>query len=112
MGGSAEPRATASCLRGADACALAFDGARLVGFTTAMSDGALFVFIPLLEVLSEHRGRGIGTELLRRVTNSLSPTYGTYVCCDEDVVPFYERAGFDRVVGMVRQDPAAAGSRA
>ena len=45
MGGSAEPRATASCLRGADACALAFDGARLVGFTTAMSDGALFVFM-------------------------------------------------------------------
>ncbi|HVF07003.1 MAG TPA: GNAT family N-acetyltransferase [Actinomycetota bacterium] len=86
----------------ADACVLAFDGHRLVGFATALTDRSLFAFIPLVEVVASHRGRGIGSELVRRVSRAVEPIYGVYVCCDEDTVGFYERLGFDRVVGMVR----------
>ena len=39
----------------------------VVGFVTAISDGILAAYIPLLEVLPAYRGRGIGTELMRRV---------------------------------------------
>jgi GNAT superfamily N-acetyltransferase len=38
---------------------------QVVGFVTAMGDGALGAFIPRLEALPECRGRGIGAELMR-----------------------------------------------
>jgi GNAT superfamily N-acetyltransferase len=95
---------------GADACLLAFDGDRLVGFATALTDRALFAFIPLVEVITSHRGRGIGSELVRRISRAVGPIYGTYLCCDEDTARFYEGLEFDRVTGMVRHDLEAARS--
>jgi GNAT superfamily N-acetyltransferase len=95
---------------GADACILAFDGDRLVGFATALTDRALFAFIPLVEVITSHRGRGIGSELVRRISRAVGPIYGTYLCCDEDTAGFYEGLEFDRVTGMVRHDLEAARS--
>jgi ribosomal protein S18 acetylase RimI-like enzyme len=53
-------------LRGSDHVVLTRDGERVVGFATAISDGVLSAYIPLLEVLAEHQGRGIGTEALGR----------------------------------------------
>ncbi|MEX1262443.1 MAG: GNAT family N-acetyltransferase [Actinomycetota bacterium] len=110
--GAPAPERCLASITQADACVLAFDGDRLVGFATALTDRALFAFIPLVEVVSSHRGRGIGSELVRRVTVAFGPIYGTYLCCDENTVGFYERLGFDRVVGMVRRDLSAAASRA
>ena len=46
---------------------LAFEpSGKVVGFITAISDGVLSAYVPLLEVLPPHRGRGIGTALVRR----------------------------------------------
>ncbi|HEX7248456.1 MAG TPA: GNAT family N-acetyltransferase [Actinomycetota bacterium] len=99
-----------AAITGADACVLAYDGDRLVGIATALTDRALFVFIPLIEVVASHRGRGIGSELVRRISRAVAPIYGVYLCCDEETTGFYERLEFARVVGMVRQDPGAASS--
>ncbi len=94
-----------ACLTGAQRVMLAFDGDELVGFVTALTDGVLTASIPLLEVLPSHRRRGIGSELVRRVLGSLGPMYGVDVCCDTDLVPFYERLGFAPVEGLVRREP-------
>jgi GNAT superfamily N-acetyltransferase len=94
-----------ACLTGADLVELAFDGERLVGFATALSDGALTASIPLVEVVSSHRGQGIGSELVRRLVARLDRLYGVDVCCDPEVVPFYARLGFARVEGMVLRRP-------
>lgn len=102
------PERCLAAITGSDACVLAFDGDRLVGFATGLTDRALFAFIPLVEVVSSHSGRGIGSELVRRVALTFGPMYGTYLCCDENTVGFYESLGFDRIVGMVLQDPSAA----
>jgi len=59
-------------------------------------------YIPLLEVLSTHRGRGIGTELVRRLLNTLEAHYHVALLCDPEVQPFYERLGLLRNPGMVR----------
>ncbi len=92
---------------------LAKDADRVVGFVTALTDGVLMAYLPLLEVLPEYQGRGIGTELVRRVLGELDRhhrelsgdpdggMYGIDLCCDDDVVPFYRRLGFQRVNGMV-----------
>jgi GNAT superfamily N-acetyltransferase len=96
-----------AALRGADHVAIAFDGDRLVGFATALSDGALMAYLSLLEVIASHRRRGIGTALVGALEREIGDLYGLDLCCDEDVVPFYERRGFSRVAGMVRRSPHA-----
>jgi GNAT superfamily N-acetyltransferase len=105
------PERCLGAITDADACVLAFEGRRLVGFATALTDRSLFAFIPLVEVVASHRGHGIGSELVRRISRAVEPIYGVYLCCDEDTGGFYERLGFDRVVGMVRLNHDAARSR-
>jgi GNAT superfamily N-acetyltransferase len=95
------PSRRLALLRGSSHVVLAWDEDRLVGFVTALSDGVLMAYLPLLEVLPDHQGRGIGTALVDRVLGEIGELYGVDVCCDEDVVPYYARLGFQRVAGMV-----------
>jgi len=72
------------------------DTGQVVGFINAISDGVLAAFIPLLEVLPTYQGRGIGSELVSRLSDLLADFYGIDLLCDDDVVPFYDRLGFQR----------------
>ncbi|MFT7463514.1 MAG: ribosomal protein S18 acetylase RimI-like enzyme [Pseudohongiellaceae bacterium] len=78
---------------------------RVVGFVYAVSDGILAAYVPLLEVLPEHRGAGLGSELVRRLMAALNGLYMLDLVCDESVVPFYERLGLSRLAGMARRHP-------
>lgn len=79
------------------------DEERVVGFVTAISDGVLSAYIPLLEVLPAYRHSGVGTELVRRLLGALDALYMVDVTCDPDVVPFYERLGFVAGTAMMRR---------
>lgn len=94
------------------AAIVAIDGARVVGFITAISDGVLSAYVPLLEVLPEHQGRGIGVELVRRMRERLANLYMVDLLCDDDVAPFYERVGgFQRAGGFaLRNYPMQSGA--
>ncbi len=81
-------------LHGSAQCVLALDGTRVVGFVTAISDGVLSACIPLLEVLPEYQGQGIGTELMRRLLAKLESLYMVDLSCDAELEPFYARFGF------------------
>lgn len=95
-------------LRGSLAIALAVEeDGRVVGFANAVGDGVLTAYVPLLEVLPSHRGRGLGTRLVERLLDELEPCYMVDVACDDDVVPFYERLGFTRTNAMIRRDYGA-----
>ena len=98
------PETHLDVLRGSHTVWLAIDGEQVVGFITAVSDGVLSAYIPLLEVLSTHRGRGIGTELVRRMLDSLDHLYMIDLMCDEEVQPFYEDLGMRKGVGMLRRN--------
>jgi GNAT superfamily N-acetyltransferase len=80
-------------LQGCEAVELAVDEGTgdVVGFVSAVGDGGMVAFVPLLEVLPAWRGQGIGTELMRRLLDRLRDRYSIDLVCDEDVVPFYER---------------------
>lgn len=80
-------------------CVVAVVDGSMIGFVTAISDGILTAYIPLLEVLPQHRGRGIGSELVQRIVAKLGRIYMIDVLCDDDVTTFYERLGFTRVSG-------------
>lgn len=98
------PQVLHRVLSGSSLCILARDDDRVVGFVTVLSDGVLSAYIPLLEVLPSHQGRGIGTQLVRRVQELVGDLYMLDVMCDDDVVPFYERLGLRRATGMVRRN--------
>jgi len=74
---------------------------RVVGFVTAVSDGVLAAYIPLLEVLPAYQGQGIGSELVRRLLEKLRGLYAIDLICDPELQPFYERFGMKPYTGMI-----------
>ena len=82
-------------LAGSDHIELAIDRetGQVVGFVTALTDGVLSGFIPLLEVLPAYQGRGVGRALMTRMLDRLRNLPNVDLLCDPDVVPFYERLG-------------------
>jgi GNAT superfamily N-acetyltransferase len=80
-------------LRGSDHVVLAQADEAVVGFVTAITDGRLSAFIPLLEVRPSHRGHGVGSELVRQMLDALEGLYAVDVVCDAELRPFYERFG-------------------
>ena len=89
-------------LRGSDHVVLARDGDKgpVVGFVTAISDGVLSAFIPLLEVLPSRQGHGIGSELVRRMLAELDGFYMVDLVCDAELEQFYRRFGLTAMTGM------------
>lgn len=89
-------------LRGSSHIMLALDAAgRVVGFITAISDGVLAAYIPLLEVLPEYQGQGIGTELVRRMLQRLRHLYAVDLVCDPELRSFYQRMGMQPYHAML-----------
>ena len=91
-------------LTGSAHVVLAWRDGRVIGFVTAVSDGVLSAYIPLLEVLPDERGRGVGAELLRRVLEALDDIYMVDLVCDPERAPFYERCGMQGAQAMIRRN--------
>lgn len=73
----------------------------VVGFITAVSDGVLAAYIPLLEVLPAYQGQGIGSELVRRLLERLRGLYAIDLICNPELQPFYSRFGMKPYTGMI-----------
>lgn len=98
----AAPETHRKLLGNSDHVVLAVDTATgdVVGFITAVSDGVLCAYIPLLEVLPANQGGGIGQELTRRMLAKLSGLYMVDLFCDPGLQPFYARFGMHAAGGM------------
>jgi ribosomal protein S18 acetylase RimI-like enzyme len=73
----------------------------VVGYVSVMSDGVLFAYVASLEVLPAYQGRGIGSELIRRMLARLRELYAIDLLCDPEVQPFYGRLGMRPATGMM-----------
>lgn len=96
------PQTLLRILHGSQARALARtpDG-QVVGFVTALSDGVLSAYIPLLEVRPEWRGQGVASRLVESVMDALGDLYMIDTACDDSLVPFYQRFGMSRGKAMI-----------
>ena len=74
----------------------AWNGTRLVGLGNAISDGHLVVYYPHLLVLPEFQGRGIGTELMRRLMTRYHGFHQQMLVADGRALDFYRKCGFER----------------
>lgn len=90
-------------LRQSDEVVLAVDetSGDVAGFITAITDGVLAAYIPLLEVRPAYRGRGIGTALVRRMLDRLDDLYMVDLLCDPGLQPFYAALGMRPATGMM-----------
>jgi ribosomal protein S18 acetylase RimI-like enzyme len=77
---------------------------QVVGFITAISDGVLSAYIPLLEVLPEYQGHGIGQELVKRMLDELSDLYMIDLLCDPELQTFYAKVGMRSAAGMLKRN--------
>ncbi len=99
-----DPEKRLKILQNSDHIITAHDEGRLIGFINAITDKTLSAYIPLLEVLPAYRGKGIGGELVKRMTELLSSFYMIDLCCDDDLSGFYEKLGFNKSVGMIKRN--------
>lgn len=74
---------------------------KVVGFITAISDGILSAYIPLLEVLPDYKNQGIGKELIRLMLEELGEIYMIDLMCDENLQSYYETFGMFKSTGMI-----------
>jgi GNAT superfamily N-acetyltransferase len=74
----------------------AWDGNRLVGLGNAISDGYLVVYYPHMLVLPDYQGRGIGTELMRRLMARYQGFHQHMLVADGRALDFYRKCGFER----------------
>jgi GNAT superfamily N-acetyltransferase len=66
-----------------------------VGFCRAATDGVSFVYLADVYVLPEHRGRGLGAELVREMVENGPFAHQRWLLHTEDAHALYRRFGFD-----------------
>ena len=74
---------------------------KIVGYITALGDGTMTAFITQIEVLPENQNKGLGTELLTKMLNKLNKYPNIDLTCDEKMIPYYEKFGFEKSISMV-----------
>jgi ribosomal protein S18 acetylase RimI-like enzyme len=66
-----------------------------VGFCRAATDGVSFVYLADVYVLADHRGRGLGAELVREMVERGPYADRKWLLHTEDAHDLYRRLGFD-----------------
>jgi ribosomal protein S18 acetylase RimI-like enzyme len=77
------------------------DESNVVGLVRVISDHIYSAYVAHLEVLPDYKGLGIGKELMVRIKEQLRQFYIIDLCCDDNVVEFYDKLGFRHCNGMI-----------
>jgi len=91
-----KPELLLNALRHSHSLVSAWDGERLVGLGNAISDGFLVVYYPHLIVLPEFQGKGVGTEILKRLRAKYDGFHQHMLVADGRAIDFYKKCGFER----------------
>jgi predicted N-acetyltransferase YhbS len=84
-----------------------YSDGRQVGFARAFSDRVAVAYLADVYVLPEHRGRGLGVELVREMVEH-GPLAGVrWILHTRDAHDLYARFGFDRPSEQVLERPPA-----
>jgi ribosomal protein S18 acetylase RimI-like enzyme len=73
---------------------LAYDRARLIGASRAITDGEYHALIYDVAVLPEYQRHGIGRRMMQELLDRL-PVWRVMLVADEDVQGFYRGLGFE-----------------
>lgn len=82
------------------------DDGGLVGFCRVVSDGGAFAWLGDVFVLPEHRGRGLGAELVREAVEHPAHRDLTWYLSTRDAHDLYRRFGFEAGNGRTMTRPS------
>jgi GNAT superfamily N-acetyltransferase len=86
-------------------------GGRQVGFARAVSDGVVTAYLADVYVLAEHRGRGLGVELVRELVERGSLADCGWLLHTADAQTLYGKFGFGtpspRLMERGRREPSS-----
>jgi GNAT superfamily N-acetyltransferase len=71
-----------------------YESGRQIGFARTVSDGASFAYLADVYVLPEHRGRGLGIELVKEAVDHGPYADRRWLLHTEDAHALYEKLGF------------------
>jgi predicted N-acetyltransferase YhbS len=71
-----------------------YAGGRQIGFARAFTDGVAAVYLADVYVLPEHRGRGLGVELVREMVEGSPLAEQKWLLHTRDAHDLYRRFGF------------------
>lgn len=86
----------------------AWEGDRLCGLMTAISDGEMNVFFPYLLLRPDTQGKGVGRTLVTQMLARYQTCYRKVLVCSADKAGFYEKCGLTCMTDqrpMMRIDP-------
>ena len=73
-----------------------YSGDNLVGTGRVISDGVINAYLCGLGVLPDFRCKGIGTEIVKKLTQQCeSNNLHVQLCCEENLVQYYKEMGFE-----------------
>jgi GNAT superfamily N-acetyltransferase len=93
---SDKPELLYNALQNSHSLISAWTDQRLVGLGNAISDGYLVVYYPHLLVRPEYHGRGIGSEIVKRLKENYQGFHQHMLVADGHAIDFYRKCGFTR----------------
>ncbi len=89
------PKRLKKAMKNSDTVFSAWDGKKLVGLMSAVSDREMTVYYPYLLVMPEYQGKGIGKALLTEMMKKYGHCYRQVLNCYEQKCEFYKKFGFE-----------------
>ena len=83
-----------------------YNDGRQVGFARAFSDGVALAYLADVYVLSDHRGRGLGVELVREIVENGPLADVKWILHTSDAHGLYLKFGFGPPSERVHERPA------
>lgn len=91
------PQAVQTMLDQTRVCLGVWNDDRLIGFARAITDDLFRAYIEDVIVDQTYRGQGIGAAIMRRLLDRLTHVEEITLNCEDHLLPFYQRLGFERV---------------
>ena len=91
------PAAIQAMLDQTRVCLGVWDDRRLIGFARALTDDQFRAYIEDVIVDPAYRRQGIGAEIMRRLLARLDHVEEITLNCEDHLLGFYQRFGFERV---------------
>jgi GNAT superfamily N-acetyltransferase len=91
-----KPELLKKALSNSAALVSAWVGGELIGLGNAITDGYLVVYYPHMLVHPEYQGRGIGSEIMKRLMEKYEGFHQHMLIADGRAIGFYKKCGFTR----------------